>query len=144
MAYSNYSPNFQENLYASVAFGTAVVGYDLLVNVPENRVSFARTISAIACTGGTAAGDCGFELWVDGQKKGTYFNTAAGAAADKQRDLKDADTYVPANALIQCKVIDAAPANTMTVSMEFKKPSSGGTWKRKTYRRSSSRSTRRY
>jgi len=141
-----YNSNFQENLYASVAFGTAIVGYDVLIGVPEQRVSYPRTISAIGVTGGSAAGDCGVELWVDGIKRGTYFNTATGAAADKQRDLKDADTYVPANALIQCKVIDAAPANTITISMEFKKPaSSGRTWKRKSYSRSSTRTnTRRF
>lgn len=111
-----------ENLRASVAYGTAVVGYDLLTGVPEARTGENRVISNVALTGGAAAGDCGIEVWVDSTKVGTYFNTGTSGAADRQRDLIPSDTFVKAGALIQAKVIDAAPSGVMVVQIEFSKP----------------------
>lgn len=124
-----------ENVVTTVAFGTAVVGYDLLTGKAEARIGKARVISSIGVTGGQAAGDCGVELWIDSTKVGTYYNTATGDACDVQRDMKPANTYVPAGALIQLKVIDAAAGNNMHAEIEFSAPKSSG--RRTTYRRRS-------
>lgn len=129
-----------ENLFATVAYGTAVVGYDLLKDKPEARIGKARKISSLGLTGGGAAGDCAIELWVDNEKVGTYANTGTGDACDMQRDHKPLNTYVKAGALIQAKVIDAAPSGNMHIEIEF---SSVGTGYRRTFRRRSYTGTRR-
>jgi len=132
-----------ENVVSTVAFGTAVIGYDLLSNKPEARVGQARKITSIGLTGGTAAGDCAVEIWVDNTKIGTYYNTRAGDACSVNDDMKPAATYVKSGALIQAKVIDAAPANNMHLEIEFSSASSGYTGRRTYGRRRSARTTTR-
>jgi len=111
-----------ENTRSVVAYGTAVVGYDLLTGNVDARATDSRVICGVACLGGGAVGDCGFELWIDNNKVGTYFNTSTALAPDKQKDIIDANTYVKAGALIQAKVIDAAPSGSIVCHIEFSRP----------------------
>lgn len=121
---------FVENMETTVAAATAVLGYDLLSGNRDSRSTVARTIVGLWCTGSAAAGDTIFDLYVDGQRKGTYRNTATGLTPDMDHDYIALETYVPPNALIEAIVTDAASTNPVVTHLEFAKAGSTSTGRR--------------
>ena len=126
------------NIRKEIAAASALVGVDLLQvspSHPDARTPFARKMDSIACVGSAAAGDFIFDLFINGRRVGTYANSATGVGIDKSRDLIALDLFVPANALIECKVVDAANTNPVLIQLEFSKPDRVGGFRRRTYRR---------
>lgn len=122
-------------IYANVAYGTAAVGYDLLAGKRENKEARARKITSVACVGGGAAGDCGVEIFVGGRSCGVFMNSSTGNAPKTDTDHKTINQYVPANAQIEAKVIDAAPSGTVCIELAVEEAASTG-YRRSGYRRS--------
>lgn len=140
------------NISKQVAVATAVVGYDLLKDEPENRSNMARTIQIVGLVGSAAVGDTEVELVVGNVKQGKYTNTTAGVSATNpgsvsmDKDAKKVDVYVPANAQVQMIVTDAPATNDVRVEVHFGRSSSGGgrfNRGRTTGRRTTRRSARR-
>lgn len=127
------------NIRKVVAVADAVVGVDMLQVSPAEpnvRTPYARKMDGIAITGSAAVGDFIIDLFVNGTKKGTYSNTSTGLGMDKSKDLIPLNLFVPANALIEARIIDAANTNPVVIQLEFDKPDVAG----RTFRRSARRS----
>jgi len=105
-----------------IAAATAVVGYDLMTGIPEQRTPYARIIDGFALVGSAAAGDTVVDLIINGTKKGSYANTSTGVAIDQNKDLMGMDLFVPANSLIQVVVTDAASTNAVVCQIEMHAP----------------------
>lgn len=101
----------------AVAAATAVIDYDILQgNEDLRRRSYPRTIMGIAVCGSAAAGDTEFELKVNGQKYGRFRNITTGWPTNDHR--KFMRVYVPANALVEAEITDAATTNAINVEVE--------------------------
>jgi len=137
------------NIRKEVAQASAGVGVDLLQVAPAEptaRVPYARKLDYIGFVGSAAVGDCVVELFVNQQSKGKYGISSTGKGIDKQKDLIPLNIYVPANGLIEAKMVTAAVTNPVVIQLEFDKPSGSGTGysgRRRSYRRTGGRSTRR-
>jgi len=101
---------------ANAAAATAVVGYDLLSGNQLQQVGYDRVIKALGFTGSTAAGDCGFDLYVDTVLVGQFVNTDTGVP--NRDDLMDFEFVVPANSRIIAKVNDAAASNPVYLTIQ--------------------------
>lgn len=103
--------------YVSVAAATAALDYDIFQgNEPLRRRNFPRVLTSIAVAGSTAAGDTAFELKVNGNKMGTFTNRATGWPTNDHKER--VNIPVPANALIEAEITDAALANPINVEVE--------------------------
>jgi len=137
------------NISANIAQATAVAGYDLFKDEPEARQSFARVIKAVGVVGSAALGDIAPELIIGGVKQGKFTNTTAGVSSTNggacliNRDLKEVDIFVPANAQVQMIMNVAAATNAVRAEVHFGTPrrASGGGTRR--YGRRTSGGTRR-
>jgi len=121
------------NIRVEVAAATAVLGYDLLQGDLNNRVPTGRKLAGLMFTGSTAAGDCVIELMVGNKVIGKFANTSTGLVADRTKDYRQINEYVPANQLVQAFCRDAANTNPVVLEIEFTASSSGtGTFRRRT------------
>ena len=102
----------------SVAFGTAVVGYDLFKDTIWQQAPYPRILSGVGVTGGTAALDTKVSVYVGTVKVGEFYNSAAGAVLVNQH-MFAMNEEVAAGDLIHCYVDDAAPANNINVVVEL-------------------------
>lgn len=103
--------------YVSVAAATAVLDYDIFQgNEDLRRRSYPRVITSVATAGSAAAGDTAFDLKVNGAKLASFTNRATGWPTNdhKQRVA----IAVPANALIEAEITDAALTNPINVEVE--------------------------
>jgi len=107
----------------SIAAATAVVGFDLMTNLPFARVSGAdRVLRAAGLAGSAAALDTRVGVFVGGAKIGQLFNAAVGHVQN-DRDLSDfGDAFIPAGEALALLVEDAPatnPINFRTVVEEL-------------------------
>jgi len=103
--------------FVTIAAATAVLDYDIFQgNEYLRRVNYPRVVISVACAGSTAAGDTAFDLKVNGAKLASFTNRAAGWPTNdhKQRVA----IPVPANALIEAEITDAALTNPINVEVE--------------------------
>ena len=101
----------------SVAAATAALDYDLFQgNEDLRRRNYPRVITSLAVAGSAAAGDTAFDLKVNGAKVASFSNRATGWPTNdhKQRIA----IPVPANALLEAEITDAALTNPVNVEME--------------------------
>jgi len=122
----------------AVAAATAVVGYDLLKDVPENRLPYARIIDGFAYVGANAAAESTVEIWINGVKKGTYANSSTGLVIDQNKDLMGMNLYIAANEQLQAIVKTAPTVSPVVVQFEMHAPAKTFSGRRTGYRRSSS------
>lgn len=101
---------------ATATAATAAVGYDLLSGNQLQQVGYERVITALGFTGSTAAGDCGFDLYVDTVLVGQFVNTDTGVP--NRDDMFTCEFVVPANSKIIAKVNDAAASNPVYLTMQ--------------------------
>lgn len=96
----------------SIAAATAVVGYDLLSNLPYARVSGGdRVLSAAGLAGSAAALDTRVGVFIGGVKIGQLFNVSTGHV-NNDRDLNDfGDAFIPAGESLSLLVEDAPATN---------------------------------
>lgn len=96
----------------SIAAATAVVGYDLLTNIPQARTSGAnRVLRAAGLAGSAAALDTRVGVFVGGNKIGQIFNVSTGHVQN-DRDLTDfGDAFIPAGDPLSLLVEDAPVTN---------------------------------
>lgn len=98
----------------------AVLEYNIFEDEKWKSVPYARKLTSICVVGSTNIGDFGVEIWAGEARKGTFYNTQAGAnVAPSREDERFPSVLIPANAEIQCKVIDAAAANPVMVMVKF-------------------------
>lgn len=120
---------------ANIPAATAVVGYDLLTGERDARVPFGRKLDTLIYTGSAVLGDSRIEIFVQGQSVGKYANTSLGLVATDKKDMIPLDLDVPANSLLEAKVITAATTNPVVLQLEFSKPDYSG--RRTSFRRKS-------
>lgn len=130
------SPQIANIRTDQIAAATAVVGYDLLTGQRDARTPYARKLDGLAYVGSANVGDTVVEIFVQGQSVGKYANSSTGVGVDKQKDVMPLNIRVPANALIEAKVTDAASTNAVVLQLEFDTPEYS-TGYRKTFRRKS-------
>ncbi len=104
-------------LEATVAFGTAVLGYDLLTGVVGKRESSGRRLIGVGLCGGTAAGDCAMDVNVNSVPVATLFNLATGWPTKDH--ILPVNILVPGDSELALLVTDAAPANAMNAVLLF-------------------------
>lgn len=103
--------------FVSMAAATAVVGYDIFsLNEDLRRRNFKRVFTALATAGSAAAGDTVFDIKVNGSKVGRFSNKATGWPTNDHRIL--VAIPVPANALVEAEITDAATTNPINVEVE--------------------------
>lgn len=102
----------------NVAFGTAIVGYDLFKDTIWQQAPYPRILSGVGVAGGTAALDTKLSVYVGTVKVGEFFNSAAGAVQVNSH-MFAMNAEVPAGDLIHAYVDDAAPANSINVVVEL-------------------------
>ena len=102
----------------SVAFGTAIVGYDLFKDTIWQQAPYPRILSGVGCTGGTAALDCKISVYVGTVKVGEFYNSNAGAVSVNEDMFAMNEEVAPGN-LLHAYVDDAAPANNINVVVEL-------------------------
>lgn len=116
-----------ENLRVEVAQATAVVGYDLLTGLRDARTPEPRQLVGLGFVGSAVIGDCIGELYINRVLTGTYAcSTAAVKGMDTNKDILQLDSYVPANAQIEFKLVKAAVTNPVVLQLEFAKAGYGG------------------
>lgn len=104
----------------TVAAATAVLNYDLLMGEKFAQASYARKLVEFAIVGSAAIGDCGVEIWAGEARKGQFYNSSAGAnLIPKDYDRKYPNAFIPANAQVMVKVIDAPASNPVVIELTF-------------------------
>lgn len=93
------------------------VGHDWFADYNWRRVNYPRVLTGVGFCGSTAAFDSSCELFVNGVKMGEFTNLAAGGPT-KDHILKTA-IPVPANSLIECKVVVDTTTNAANFILEF-------------------------
>lgn len=96
----------------SIAAATAVVGFDLLSNIPEARTTGGhRALRAAGIAGSAAALDTRVGVYVGGRRIGRLFNAATGHV-NNDRDMTDfGDAYIPPGESLALTVEDAPVTN---------------------------------
>ena len=103
--------------YVSVAAATAALDYDLVQgNEDLRRRNYNRIITSIAAAGSAAAGDTAFDLKVNGAKVASIVSRATGWPTNDHKEKLAIP--VPANALIEAEITDAATTNPINVEVE--------------------------
>jgi len=103
-----------------VAYGTAIIGYDMFSNQVFARAPQNRAISAFGMTGSAAIGDAEIELMVDEVRIGNYFNTTGGATMPNFDDMVRLENLViPGGAQIRAVVRDAAATNSLNITVSI-------------------------
>ena len=103
--------------YIAVAAATAALDYDIFQsNEDLRRRNFPRVIIAVAAAGSAAAGDTAFDLKVNGNKVGAFVNRATGWPTNDHKER--VAIPVPANALVEAEITDAATTNPINVEVE--------------------------
>lgn len=103
----------------SVAAATAVVGYDLFQNEPENVSGRQRAIDGIGCAGSAAAGDAAFDLFIGTRRITRIYNKATGwPTNDHVTPLPG--LYVPPGERVSGIVADAPGTNPLNVIVLFR------------------------
>lgn len=103
--------------FVAVAAATAILDYDIFQgNEDLRRRNYARMITSMAVAGSAAAGDTAFDLKVNGAKVATFVNRALGWPTNDHRQRLAIP--VPANALLEAEITDAATTNPINVEME--------------------------
>jgi hypothetical protein len=104
---------------ASVAAGTAVVGYNILNNERWNRSPVHRILSACGLAGSAAILDTQGDLYIDEVRVSSFFNTALGAP-QVNRDMQPlASLLVPAGAELQFIVTDAPATSPINITLSL-------------------------
>ena len=102
----------------SVAFGTAVVGYDLFKDTIWQQAPYPRILSGVGVCGGGAALDSKVSVYVGTVKVGEFYNSATGAVLVNQH-MFSMNAEIPAGDLVHCYVDDAAPSDKINVVVEL-------------------------
>lgn len=102
----------------SVAAATAIVGYDLFVDVWFQIMAEDRTLVGIGLAGSTAALDTEVELFIGVRKVGNYMNKAAGAVLMDAHRV-DLDAEVESGEMLHLYVTDAPATNPINVQLEW-------------------------
>lgn len=104
----------------SIAAATAVVGYDLLSNLPFVRSSGSdRTLAEVGIAGSAAALDTKIGIFVGGSKIGQLFNQGTGGIQN-DRDMNDfSDAFIPAGEALALMVEDAPATNPINYQMSI-------------------------
>jgi len=71
----------------STAAATAIVGYNLIKDEKWKSATYARKISGFSLVGSAAIADTQVELWVGEARKGTFWNTSAGASIAPKKEI---------------------------------------------------------
>lgn len=103
----------------SVPAATAVVGFDLLSDLPFVRVSGGnRILRRAALSGSAAAGDSRVSLTVGGVPVGRLFNVGTGFP-QSDRDMRSmGDAFIPAGEALSALVEDAPVTNPLNLLVE--------------------------
>lgn len=102
----------------SVAAATAVVGYDLMTNHPQQRSGRHRIIRAIGAKGSAAAGDTEFECFGGERRAGVYKNDDTGYP--NRDNIKPAgNIFIRAGDPIRLNVTDAPSTNPINVGLDI-------------------------
>ena len=103
----------------SVPAATAVVGFDLLTDLPYVRVSGGnRILRRAAVAGSAAAGDSRVDLSVGGVPVGRLFNVGTGFP-NSDRDMRSmGDAFIPAGEALAALVGDAPATNPLNLLVE--------------------------
>lgn len=119
-----------------------VIDYNIFQEEKWKTANYKRKITALAIVGSTNIGDFAVEIWVGETRKGQFYNTTGGAnvIADKD-DYVYPNIFVGANQEIFAKVVDAAAANNVAVTIKIDSVRSGS--RRTTYNRNNSTGFRR-
>ena len=104
----------------SVAAATAVVGFDLLTDLPFVRQSGGnRILRRAALAGSAAAGDTRIGLTIGGVPVGRLFNGAVGFP-QSDRDMRSmGDAFIPAGEALSALVEDAPATNPINLLVEI-------------------------
>ncbi len=103
----------------SIPAATAVVGYDLLTDLPYVRVSGGnRILRRAALAGSAAAGDSRVGLAVGGVPVGRMYNVGTGFP-NSDRDMRSmGDAFIPAGEALSALVEDAPATNPLNLLVE--------------------------
>lgn len=97
----------------SVAYATAIVGYDLATGKFWQSLGRKRALAGIALKGSAAAADTKVELFIDTVKIGEFYNTGTGFA--NMDDLIPLDmNFVPPHSQIHIYITIAPGTNPIT------------------------------
>ena len=102
----------------SVAFGTAIVGYDLFKDTIWQQAPYPRILSGVGLCGGAVALDSKASVYIGTVKVGEFYNSAAGAVLVNQH-MFSMNAEIPAGDLIHCYVDDPAPSGNINVVVEL-------------------------
>lgn len=104
--------------FVSVLAATAALDYDIFQgNEDLRRRNYNRVITGISVAGSAAAGDTAFDLKVNGAKVMALANRATGWPTNDHK-IPTA-IRVPANALVEAEITDAAATNPINVEVEI-------------------------
>ena len=103
----------------SVAAATAVVGYDLLTDLPYVRQTGGnRVLRRAGLAGSAAAGDSRVGIQVGGVPVGRLFNVNTGFV-NSDRDMRSmGDAFIPAGEALSALVEDAPTTNPLNLLVE--------------------------
>ena len=103
----------------SVAYATAVVGYDLTTGKFWQSLGRRRALVGIAIKGSAAANDTKIELFIDTVKIGEFYNTGTGFP--NMDDMIPLDmNFVPPNSQIHLYVTVAPGTNPINGIVAWK------------------------
>ena len=102
---------------AQVAFGTAVLKYDLLTGVTGKRESAGRRLIGIGLGGGAVSGDCGADLVVNSIAVASLLNRAI--TVPTKDHILPCNIIIPGDAELIVEVTDVAPSGFMACTLIF-------------------------
>lgn len=103
--------------FISVAAATAVATYDIAQGAKWRRENYPRVWTGIGFTGSAAAGDCDADIFVNGIKVGEVKNLKTDWPSKDY--ILEVAIPVPANALIEIKMVTGATTNPINVVSKF-------------------------
>ncbi|MEK7767593.1 MAG: hypothetical protein AAB368_15290 [bacterium] len=104
----------------SIAASVAILAYDMMSSRVDIAIrGIARLIKGISLTGSAAAGDSAVEIFIAGQKQGTFYNSATGFPTADAALFKVGPWLVPPSEPIRVPVVDAPATNPLNLQLDI-------------------------